>query len=453
MSNRLAIIADDLHTEPSLTCLLPAQAELCHCQLRSDSSAPEKIREFKPDLVILLPAADRSRALAMFQSLPEWDLAAPALAVLAPDSDPELLQRVADTADDFIFWPPRKDELQGRIGRLLGKSPRDLDMVREQLTQELSLAQLVGRDPAFLKVIRHIPLLAKSDAPVLLLGETGTGKESCARAIHHLSPRNSRPFIPVDCGALPEHLAENELFGHVRGAFTGALAEQKGLAAMAEGGTLFLDEVDSLSLTVQAKLLRFLEDHTYRALGADRFSHVNVRVLAATNHDFETCVREKRFRQDLYFRLNVLQLRLPALRERRQDIALLAGHFVESLRRPGETPPKRLSASAQRSLDHYPWPGNVRELFNVVQRAMVLATDPQILPHHLGLPDCAGDSPAPVSFREGKAKALAAYERLYIEEMLRKYQGNITRAAREARQDRRAFGRLVKKHALDRRAV
>jgi two-component system response regulator GlrR len=449
MSHRLAIIDDDpLRTAPDLDRVLVSG--FCPRYLRWDSSAIETIREFNPHLILAVQPAEPTQALAMFRELSERNLPAPILAILPSEPDGAVLECAAGVADDFLFWPPRDGELQGRVNRLLGQSSRDLDQVREQLALELSLAQLVGRDPAFLKIIRQIPLLARSEAPVLLLGETGTGKESCARAIHHLGPRSGQPFIPVDCGALPEHLAENELFGHVRGAFTGAHAEQKGLAAMAHGGTLFLDEVDSLALPVQAKLLRFLEDHTYRALGADRFSRVNVRVLAATNHDLEACVREKRFRQDLYFRLNVLPLRLPALRERRQDIGLLAQHFLESLNQASSGHPRSFSSSALRALEQYDWPGNVRELFNVVQRAVVLACDTQLLPQHLALPLAADSTPAAVSFREGKSKAIAAYERSFVEEMLRKHRGNITRAAHEARQDRRAFGRLVKKHAVDR---
>jgi DNA-binding NtrC family response regulator len=185
-------------------------------------------------------------------------------------------------------------------------------------------------------------------------------------------------------------------------------------------------------------------------LGANRFTRADVRVLAASNHDLESCVREGRFRQDLFFRLNVLQLRLPPLRERRQDIPLLACHFLESLCRADGAKLKSLSASALRTLEHYPWPGNVRELFNVVQRAAVLAQDPQILPRDLALPVLPDSAPLPaLSFREGKSKAIADYERRYVEELLHKHQGNITHAAREAHQDRRAFGRLVKKHSIN----
>ena len=453
MSHRLAIIADE-PLEPALDELLPSHASFSHCPVRWNASALQQIRSFKPDLIIAVPPGTPDLGSQICQDLRNWDMAAPILLIFGSQFDPALLDGFARAADDFIFWPPRPDELTKRLTRLLGEGSRELDRVREQLGLELGMAQLVGQDPGFVEVIQQIPLLGRSDAPVLLLGETGTGKESCARALHHLGPRGSHPFIPVDCGALPEHLAENELFGHVRGAFTGAHTGQRGLAAMADGGTLFLDEVDSLSLPVQAKLLRFLEDHTYRPLGADRFSRADVRILAATNHDLEICVREKRFRQDLYFRLNVLQIRLPALRERRRDIALLARHFLVKLSGSTAAQGQHFAPSALRALEQYNWPGNIRELFNVVQRAYVLATEPPILPRHLALPASVGaSSHDSTSFREGKMKAIASYERHYVEEMLRKHEGNITRAAREARQDRRAFGRLVKKLVLDRNSL
>ena len=461
MAHRLVTVNDrPVAPEPSLsqllTRILPEQAGFSHRCLEWATLAPGDLDALHPQLIIALAAAERGRAAMMFQSLQDWQLAAPILAVLASESEEGVLPAAAEVADDFVFWPLRQDELERRVTRLLGAGSTELERVRDRLAQEMGLAQLVGKDPAFVEVIGQIPRLARSDAPVLLLGETGTGKELCARALHHLSPRSNQPFIPVDCGALPEHLAENELFGHARGAFTGAHAEQKGLAAMAEGGTLFLDEVDSLSLPVQAKLLRFLEDHSYRPLGADRFTRANVRVLAAANRDLELCVRDKQLRFDLYFRLNVLQLRLPALRDRRGDIPLLARHLLESLSGAASgsssaaAPPKAFSPSALRMLMHYHWPGNVRELFNLVQRAAVLAPGPQILPSHLSIPTPASaPTTSPATFRAGRAGAVAAFERLYVEEMLRKHGGNITRAAIEAGKDRRAFGRLVKKYALD----
>ena len=212
------------------------------------------------------------------------------------------------------------------------QDPRSLDEERavlDKLNRDIALAKFVGQDRAFLAVVQRIPLVASAPNPVLILGETGTGKELCARAIHHLSERRRAPFIPVDCGVLPDHLLENELFGHVRGAFTDAHSHQRGLVGMAKGGTLFLDEIDSLSAAAQKKLLRLLEENTFKPLGADHFECADVRIVAATNASLEQLVGEKRFRADLYFRLNVLRLLMPALRHRRSDIPRLAQHFVQ----------------------------------------------------------------------------------------------------------------------------
>lgn len=454
MPHRLVVVKDrDAAPEPTLGQFLPAESGFsCH-YLDWVVSSADAIRSLGAQLVIALAAAEQARALAMLRGLQGWSLTAPLLAVLPAGADHELLDAASRTADDFICSPLRKDELRNRVLRLLARGSEDCAAVGGQLETELGFSQLIGRNPAFLQAIRQIPLLGPSDAPVLLLGETGTGKELCARALHHLSPRRTFPFIPVDCGALPEHLAENELFGHTRGAFTDAHAEQKGLAGMAEGGTLFLDEIDALSLAVQAKLLRFLEERTYRSLGADRFTQANVRVLAATNRNLEALVRERQFRSDLYFRLNVLELRLPPLRDRRDDIPLLAHHFLRSLRRPAGAQPLSFSPAALHALQDYSWPGNVRELFNVIQRAVVLSRGGQIVPAHTAIPglmtDRAPSGETIGSFRDGRAAAITTFEKRYVEELLRRHNGNITRAAIEARKDRRAFGRLVKKYSLN----
>lgn len=326
-----------------------------------------------------------------------------------------------------------------------------VEAVVEQLTREMGLAQLVGDDPAFLQVLDLVPRVARREGTVLITGETGTGKELCARAIHCLSRRCNLPFIPVDCGALPDSLIENELFGHARGAYTGAHSRQKGLLALAEGGTLFLDEIDSLSLPAQAKLLRVLQDRSYRPLGAEQFERADVKVIAATNRDLETCVRDKAFRADLFYRLNVFRLQMVALRERPGDIPLLARHFLERLARECGTGPRSFSADALQHLCRYAWPGNVRELLNVVERALAFADGPVILPGHLALPlpDLQTDGRAPaggLSFRQARAQAIAQFERTYITALLERHDGNISRAAREAQKERRAFGRLVKKY-------
>jgi transcriptional regulator with GAF, ATPase, and Fis domain len=276
----------------------------------------------------------------------------------------------------------------------------------------------------------------------------------------------------VDCSALPDHLFENELFGHARGAYTDAHGDQKGLAELADKGTLFLDEIDSLSISAQAKLLRFLQEQTYKPLGAERFVRVNVRVIIATNCVLERLLIEQRFRRDLYFRLNVLRLQLPPLRERRNDVGLLASHFLKLTALPDRRSRKSFSAAALRKMASYHWPGNIRELFNVVQRAAICCKGPQILPRDIFLaegsehrqvvtrgpdrrctyvPILAGDSKAPSrTLQQARAEAIGQVERSFIVALLRKHQGNITRAAQEAGKDRRAFGRLVKKYRINR---
>jgi DNA-binding NtrC family response regulator len=297
-----------------------------------------------------------------------------------------------------------------------------------------------------------LPRAAASDLPVLITGETGTGKELCARAIHHLSRRNRFPFIALDCTTVPEHLFENEVFGHSRGAFTDARSDSRGLIGMAEGGTLLLDEIDSLSLAAQSKLLRFIQERTYRPLGSDKVLKADVNIIAATNRDLKSSVAKNQFRIDLYYRINVVNLHLPALRDRASDIELLARHFLHEAKQSGAEA-KRLSRAAIVKLQMYNWPGNVRELANVIHRAQWLADTSDILPCHIGLPpeDAVSDGVA-ARFRECRALAIAEFERTYVERVLRSNSGNVTRAAREAGKERRAFGRLIKKYGLSARA-
>lgn len=402
------------------------------------------------DLVVAMAVSETERALRFFRWLRAHAVTYGTLAVLPAEADEETLLLSLDAVDDFVLWPTNQKELRYRVARILEireNSKRHLD---EQLSTELGMAQLVGKDPAFVQVVRRIPALARSEAPVLITGETGTGKEICAQAIHHVSRRRDYALIPVDCTGVPQQLFENEVFGHAQGAFTDARREQKGLAAMAAGGTLFLDEIDTLDLAVQAKLLRFLQDGTYKPLGADRFVRSDVRVIAATNRNIEALVAAGEFRSDLYYRLNVLRLDLPPLRKRRGDIPLLAWHFLSSLCPPGPVR-KSFSAAALQKLMCYDWPGNVRELFNVVQHALVFAEGSQVLPCHIPVPaSLVVPEELGGPFREARARTIEAFERRYVEEMIRKHKGNVTQAAREAGKERRSFGRMIKKYGLSR---
>jgi two-component system response regulator GlrR len=407
----------------------------------------EGLARYAVDVLLAVVVARAAEAADVFRWLRQGPVAVPMLAVLPEASDEELLRCVVDAADDFTLWPVNALELRHRIARLLGPERIASASVQRQLMNEVGLSQLVGADPQFTRMVEQLPLIAESDAPVLITGETGTGKELCACAIHQLSRRRRAPFIAVDCAAIPDHLFENEIFGHARGAFTDAHRDQRGLALSADGGTLFLDEIDALSLTAQAKLLRFLQAHTFKPLGSERTLHTDVNVIAATNRDLEASVRERQFRADLYFRLNVMRLQLPPLRERRGDVALLATYFLERLRPANGLQRRSFSTTALRKLVHYDWPGNVRELMNVVQRATAFSAGKEILPHHLSLPN---NTPTfGPSFRAAKAGAIAEFERAYVEALLHKHLGNVTAAAHEARKDRRVFTRLVRKYGIE----
>ncbi len=430
--------------------LRPEDGYRCRCNSWT-SFSPTELNRIGSQLLLAVAVPETTEAISFLRSRVKKPWLIPTLAVIPGESSEELLRTASDAADDFMLWPIREQELRERVKRLIGDAPHDKESAHKVLTEELGFAQVIGSTPAFAEVLAQLLRIGPSDAPVLISGETGTGKEVCARSIHLLSRRQRGPFIPVDCGAIPEHLAESELFGHARGAFTGAHRDHKGLVSLADFGTLFLDEIDALSLPTQAKILRFIQERTYRPVGAEQFCRANVRVVAATNRTLEQCVRDKQFRSDLYFRLNVLCLLLPPLRERRGDIKLLARHFLEKLGDSEVAVRKSLSAAALRRLEGHDWPGNVRELFNVLQRAIVLSPGSQILPSHIviSINDSFHGQDVASNFRSARSKAIAAFERQYVQDILQTHQGNITHAARDAGQDRRAFGRLAKKYRTD----
>ncbi len=324
---------------------------------------------------------------------------------------------------------------------------------------------LIGTSKSFLQATGMIPILSASRATVLISGETGTGKELFARAIHYTSQRRGKPFVPVNCAALPDHLIENELFGHSKGAFTGALTEKQGLFHEANGGTLFLDEINSLSVAVQSKLLRVLQDQEFRPLGSTKTHRVDVKIIAATNSDLRFLVEGGKFREDLFHRLNVLAVVLPPLRERKEDILLLAKHFLSVYGMELGRSNAMFSQSAKSKLMSYQWSGNVRELEGVVQRAIAMSAGDILDASDIDLPATEVEAQAgptmtmvsrgiqlsDTSFQEMKAKVIEEFERAYLSELLSAHRGNISKAARVAQKERRAFQRLLQKHGLDRR--
>jgi two-component system, NtrC family, response regulator GlrR len=336
---------------------------------------------------------------------------------------------------------------RGKNPMKIPKSSLEENSPSTHLQKALGLGQIIGQSPAFVAVLRQIPNIAKYDVCILILGETGTGKELFARAVHYHSRRSGSPFVPVNCGALPAELVENEFFGHAQGAFTGANAFQRGLLHEANGGTLFLDEVDSLPLQAQVKLLRFMQDGQFRPLGSEKLITSDVRLIAASNVDLLQAMRSGKFREDLYYRLNVVSLRLPALRDREDDILLLAAYFLERCRDKLGGEAKQLSPAAMERLVCYNWPGNVRELENAVQRAFVLAAHTVIEPEDLctGLHEVRPDD---LTFQTLKARMVNEFEQAYIRRVLRVHSGNITKAAESAGKDRRAFWELMRKHHI-----
>jgi two-component system response regulator GlrR len=405
------------------------------------------------DLIVAAARPALAKLFELFASLKSDQPAAATIVALPGDADTTFMQQCLAAADDFVIAPIHPHELRHRIERLLRPVREAAVDVRARLNSQHSLAQLVGADPAFVSEVARIPLAARTNCEVLITGETGTGKELCARAIHHLSTRSGFPFVCADCASLPDQLFENEMFGHERGAFTDAHRSQKGLVAVAEEGTLFLDEIDSLSLGAQAKLLRLLQDRTYKPLGGERICRANVRIVTATNKNLAQAVEAGTFRRDLYFRINVLEIRMIPLRDRRGDVTMLAEHFLAMCCAEMGCRRKRLAESSLQLLSAQDWPGNVRELYNLIRRAVVFCEGTQVLPVHL-LPQPDASTPAaPATFQAARALALTAFERRYVEDMLRRHHGNVTRAAEEAGKDRRVFGRLIKRLQIDRAGI
>jgi DNA-binding NtrC family response regulator len=334
-------------------------------------------------------------------------------------------------ATDYITKPFHVEELRTKIDRLVRSIDLDQEnrVLREQLRTRPGFGGLIGVSPKMQRMYKVVEKVSQHNYPVLVLGESGTGKELVARSIHFAGPRQGKPFVPVDCSGLVPTLIESELFGHVKGAFTGAQTSHEGLLAIAEGGTVFLDEIGELPVDLQGKLLRALQEREIRPVGSTDRVHIDVRVIAATNRDLELAVREGKFRQDLFFRLNVVQIKIPPLRDRRSDIPLLVSAFLEKFS-DSQHPVRVISEDAMRRMMSYDWPGNVRELENAVERAVALGSGPIL---HVG------DLPSNLHYAAGD-KLPESDELLPLDEMERRA---ILRALRETSGDKQAAARLL----------
>lgn len=359
------------------------------------------------------------------------------------------IEAIKEGAYDYISKPFRLDELKLTVTRALDHKQllRENLRFQQELKDRFQLENIVGRSGPMLEVYKRVARVLSSESTVLIQGESGTGKELIARAIHYNSSRAEHPFVVVDCGALAETLLESELFGHVKGAFTGAIADKKGLFEEANGGTCFLDEVRDIGPSIQAKLLRFLQERAIRKVGGTQTIQLDVRIIAATNKSLDQLVRDGRFREDLFYRLRVVTLTLPLLRERKADIPLLAEHFLHKYAPRNNKDISHISPEAMRLLCEYDWPGNVREREHVIEQAVALTRNPVLLPEDFPPPlrgpgregSAVGDSP--LSLREGVKH--------HIQRVLKQAKGNKTLAAQLLGINRRTLYRLAKRYGID----
>jgi two-component system, NtrC family, response regulator PilR len=449
----------------------PAMLENCRRLLSADGydcitlqnalRVREVLWDTRPDLLLLdlrMPAADGMTVLAAAVA---DEPALPVIVITAFASLSSAVQAMREGAFDYLAKPFTADQLLVAVERALRY--RGLTLENEALRAQVASAStdgIVGSSPAFLRVLEQARKVAQTEANVLITGESGTGKEVLARFIHAESARKARLFTPVDCAALPEGLLESELFGHERGAFTGAVARKDGLLTTANGGTAFLDEITEMSPGLQSKLLRALEERKIRRLGSSEFIDVDLRIIAATNIDLDAAVADGTFRQDLFYRLSVVPLRMAPLRDRSGDVALLMQTFLRRFAAESGREPPQVSPDVWEALERHRWPGNVRELRNLAHRLVALDDDGCItladLPEKLrgpSLPGRNGEDPrwpwteiesgGHPDYETAREQALRGFQAAYVRQLLAGHDGNVTRAARTAGVSRRTFHRWL----------
>jgi DNA-binding NtrC family response regulator len=442
------VIDDDASSRELLARVLSARGWTVE-QLEDGKQAVERVTAgVAPDLVISDIRMAEVDGLAVVEAFRRGAPATPVILVTAFGNVDGAVEAISRGAFDYISKPYDVDAVQHTAARALEQRrlAEENRALRRQLRDKYRLENAVGRSEAMLQVFKTAARVAASDATVLILGESGTGKELVARALHQASPRAAGPFVPVDCGAIAEGVLESELFGHVRGAFTGAQAARRGLFEEAGGGTLFLDEIGDVGPGLQARLLRALQEGTIRRVGANEAIPVDARVVAATNRDLETAVKAGKFREDLYYRLNVVTIRIPPLRERREDIPLLAEHFAN---KHGRGEGATVAPETRELLQAYDWPGNVRELENVIARALAINPSGVVVPADLpdrvrGEGGAAGGEPARgLGLAPGFRPTLDELGRRYASQVLSECQGNKTRAAEVLGIDRKTLYRIL----------
>ncbi|XLY99833.1 two-component system response regulator GlrR [Pantoea agglomerans] len=432
---KLLLVDDD----PSLLKLLGMRLRSEGYQVTTAASGPEALRllqKEKIELVISDLRMDEMDGLTLFGEIQKRHTGLPVIILTAHGSIPDAVSATQQGVFSFLTKPVDKDALYKAIDEALAQqAPVSDDRWREAI---------VTRSPLMLRLLEQAHMVAQSDVSVLINGQSGTGKEMLAQAIHAASPRNGKPFVAINCGALPEQLLESELFGHAKGAFTGAVSARDGLFKTAGGGTLFLDEIGDMPQPLQVKLLRVLQERKVRSLGSDHDIEIDVRIISATHRDLPKAMEKKEFREDLFYRLNVVNLKIPALHQRTEDIPLLANHLLRQAAERHKPQIRSFSVDAMKRLMAASWPGNVRQLVNVIEQCVALSSSP-VISDALVEQALSGENSALPTFAEARNQ----FELNYLRKLLQMTKGNVTNAARLAGRNRTEFYKLLSRHELD----
>ncbi|MCC7483900.1 MAG: sigma 54-interacting transcriptional regulator [Burkholderiales bacterium] len=440
--NDILVVDDD----PDLLRLIEIRLTAAGYGVATAASAEQALARLavaRPRLVITDLRMAGMDGMALFEAVQARDPALPVIMLTAHGTIPDAVAAVKSGVFGYLTKPFDPGELLAEVGRAAALSGGAATAVAAEGGADWR-GEIITRNPAMEEVLGRARLVAGNDASVLIHGASGSGKELLARAIHRASPRRDRPFVAVNCGAIPDELLESELFGHVKGAFTGAASDHRGLVQAADGGTLLLDEIGDMPAALQVKLLRVLQERAVRPVGSTQECPVNVRVISATHRDLDAEMAQGRFREDLYYRLNVVALSLPSLGERREDIPLLASHFLVRLAARYRKSVNAIAPEAIERLVTAPWPGNVRQLHNVIEQCLALATTPVIAPA-LVEQALRNEETELDSFETARRD----FERDYLTRLLKITGGNVTQAARMAKRNRTEFYKLLQRHKLE----
>ena len=455
MSSRILVVDDD-----EVSCQLFAetleQEGYLVDQAHSGDEALALLRDNLHDLLVIDVRMPGLTGLQVTRTVHANQASLPIIVMTAFGSMETAIEAIHEGAFDFISKPMNLEEIKKTVSRALAqRALHDNAQTSSVEVKSEPPGTIIGKSPAVMEVYKTIARVAPTKSVVLILGESGTGKERIARAIHQHSPRANHPFVAVDCGALTETLLESEIFGHVRGAFTGAVADKKGVFEEAEGGTCFLDEIGDISPNMQAKLLRVLQEHEVRRVGGKDWAKVDVRVIAATNQNLDALVAKGTFRQDLYYRLNVVAIHLPPLRDRVEDIPLLAGYFLKCYSQENGKSVTAISDAAIKLLCDYSWPGNIRELENAIEQAVVLSNQPVLVPddfpsaiRNKAASKLNQNLPTAGQFLFSDTPTLEEVKKRYVLYVLNRNQGNVSRTARALNIDRRSLYRMLARYKV-----